>query len=252
LAESLNIRHLIDPDAVPTDIFGHALLAFVQGALKAETPDIATEWRDFLGRHGIRDLEPTYDESLPRPSNQIIDATLRLLATNDYDAFTVEDIAAQADVAIEVVYGAWGSRVRLATAVLARLAEPTGEQYRFDADLGINGVRALDRQLGRLAALYCDVARSRPALLLAAMQGALEYLDRPPEDEGNLGRALFGPLDAGQQDGSIADSIDSRELARTLGNALASSALRHKGGDPAGPLAFARTLLQGGVVRRTR
>jgi len=253
IAEGLMVRHCIEPETISKEIFGHVLLAFVENALGAATPaGDGDPWQSFIVRHGIRDLEPTYDAEISRPSGAMVDAAITLLADADLDACTVEDIAAQAGVSTTHVYGAWGSRPRLATAVVARLSEPTDVQRGFDLDLKMPGLRALDRQLGRLASLFLDLARSRPVLLSLALQGSIEHLGRPPEDEGNLGRSLVPPIEVGQTDSSIAPDVDARALARSLAFALASEALTRRENEDAADdlLAFVRTVHLAGVAKK--
>jgi AcrR family transcriptional regulator len=239
--EGVIMRHCIDPDVITPNVYSHAMLAFLTGAVKpVGANDDAEHVFDVARRSGIRDWEPKPDE---RPSDSIVAAASALLESIDMDACSIEAIAEKAGVTKEQVDGTWGSRARLATAVVHRVTEPLVAQHAFDVNLPMAASRALDRQLGRLASIFVDMARSRPALLSFALRGSIEHLTRPSKKEGSLGLALVPAIEAAQADGTINADFDAQSLARTIAFDLASRALEGPD-DPADvALASARALL---------
>ncbi len=247
-AEGSHIRHTIEPDLVTSEDYARGLLAMISGMLEPDDPDTEPEHLyDFLAQRGVRDWEPA--DAVSSPARAIVDATIALMAKRDFDECTVENIADTSGMTVAHVYSAWGSRSRLATAVVAQLCEPQLTQLESDLSLGMSGPRILDRQLGRLAALLVDVARSRPVLLSSALQGSIEHLGRPPEDEGNLGLVLVPAIEACQREGTLGDDVTARDVARTLALTLGSQALARREAGADDLLRFVRAVHLPGLPR---
>jgi len=250
LAEGAHIRHCLEPELVDSETYARGIMAIIAGLCEPDNGDEPDHFYDVLARQGVRDWDPGPGRPVQCPSNVVIDAAVALLATVDMDACSVDDIATRAGVTAGQVYAAWGSRSRLATAIVARLAEPLHGQLSFDLALPMPGVRALDRQLGRMTTMFVELARTRPALLQLALRGAVEHLGRPPADGGNLGQPLVAAIEAGQSDGTLTNDGDARTLARAIGSTIAAQALESRGASVDAILAFVRSVFVHGIATK--
>ena len=241
--EGCLIKHSLDPDLLDPDVFAHGVIAFLVGAMVPEGEEGGQSFLDTAKQLGMRDWEPSPDEPTPRVSDEVARAAAALLQNADMDEYTIDDVAVAAAVGTDVVYTAWGSPARLATAAFHQIAEPMRSQVQFDLDLPMPGLRALDRQLGRLASLCVELARTRPVFMSLALQGSVEHLTRASKEDGNLGRTLLPAVERARSEGALPAEADASFMARTLAFTLASRALEVPDEQPEAALATARAMV---------
>src|ERR671919_655371 len=92
---------------------------------------------------------PGREAQARRTQERIVDAARRLWVEHGFAATTMEAIAAEAKVAVQTVYGAFGSKGGILTALLGRLeAEAGGETLMRD----LAAARTARQQLAQVAA----------------------------------------------------------------------------------------------------
>ncbi|MBO8194959.1 TetR/AcrR family transcriptional regulator [Streptomyces oryzae] len=107
-------------------------------------------------------MQPTARRGRPRKQEadaRILDAALELLLDCGYDRFSVDEVAAKAQVAKTTLYRRWPTKDHLIVAVVARIQDEVPVEYSGDvrADLTrylneiVNGLNRM-RQVGRATA----------------------------------------------------------------------------------------------------
>lgn len=207
LAEGLLIRHAVDPDAVPDDLFGRVVTCLV--------PVVTTDQRD-------RSTTAEYVARLAATSRPVsegrrtafLDAAERLLERRSWAVITISEIADEAGLPPSVAYDEMGPKEAVAVELWRRFESTLADYVDELAEREVGGppLHVLRLAIGR----FVELARHDRALTHHAAMSIVAELGGDDDGEG-LGAQVLAPfLRQAQRQGHLRAEVDTDRVAQDV------------------------------------
>ncbi|NMN95091.1 TetR/AcrR family transcriptional regulator [Antrihabitans stalactiti] len=229
LAEGLQLRAKLDPDAVSAELFGDAVVALI-GAV-ADVEQTHSHIDDVIGPlvdKAIGSYRFAQADDLPDdPAQAIIDAAAGEFSKRGYFNTTRTQIAIASGVPPSILDKLFPTSVDIVAAALRPPFERLKQRTSTDSILRTPD-EALRRYLEQLAILLCD---NRSMAVAMTMILSMERFQTPVSatellKDLHFPSLIIDPVEAGQRDGIIVNDIPATTIAATLVNNVLFLSLR--------------------------
>jgi AcrR family transcriptional regulator len=234
LVEGLVVRHGVDPEAAPPELFSQAVRALLVVMTRATgDPESLDEALAALGRLSGSPT-PSHEDAEAR--RRTLDAALARADAGTYDDASLDEIAREARVEPTAVHERFLSKPGLAAATFARFLPMLERPLRADLEEQRDPVEAIRRHLGRLAEVATRHRGLTNALLDAVQTATIRYGSHigpnDPRAIVPLPQLLVPAVEAGQERGVIRSDFEAFELAAVTTNLMLLRVMTRPGEDP--------------------
>lgn len=224
VVEGLALRSLLDPDAVPDELFGDAVVAIAAAVVDIEQThshidDVIGPLADELMREH-RLAEQTH--SLGNPRQVIIEAAATEFAQRGYFATQLTHVATTAGVDLHTLKQLFPSKSEIVISALRRPYLTVAELIRDDIAIGRSPVDVLTRFMEHFATLIIENRVMSDALLAVVTHDNSHAPETPMriKEEINFPGIIIPVIEAGQRQGVFLDTESASEVAAILVNSL--------------------------------
>lgn len=224
IVEGLTLRWLLDPESVPDELFGDAIVAFVSAVVDVEErhqhiDDVITP----LATEAMREYKLSQQARLPDdPEQAIVNAASIEFAQRGYYSTALTAIATRAGVDLPTTKRLFSTKADILIEGLKPALDEVRKRVSIDIRLNLPPEEVVRHYLDRLAAQ----ATENRALFDALMMVIAHDTTQEPEAAVHVKDALNFPelirpvVEAGQKSGAFSRAIAADEMAAMLTNAL--------------------------------
>ncbi len=206
LVEGLALRHWLDPQKVPSKLYGDVVLQLVgDWALSGEPLPLPS--------NGDRGTTVVHSESRDR----VIKEALWLFDHVDYRDAKIEHVASRAFVSASTVYALAGSKARLVCLAVGALVEPLRQEIDDHIESSNDPRGLVSRGLDDLARVFADRRKLAAAFSLSLTEVAFAGTSTDEIlDPSGLAQTFAKAIQVGQRAGAIPSVPGPQPLAEAL------------------------------------
>lgn len=207
LVQGASIRHLIDPERMPIEVFKRmaSALTFAELRLVGDKHTLDDRLAE-INYYPLKHARAAGRSRATATRAKILDAAARLFGQYGYDEVSVAQIARRAGIAADTVYAHFGSKSQIAVSLFLAQAEDFVAAHPVDESEPLDELRMYLELVATFAVTRPDTApRYLDALLSGETAGSDAIADR-----------VLSLVSALRDEGTLRDDVDAVDVATSL------------------------------------